>query len=89
MAERRERKEMQKITCEVIEHVATISEASNGFSLELNKISYDGKPAKLDLRRWKALLRGDKKMLKGVTLTREEAEALRDALNEVLREDET
>ena len=64
---------------EIAEHIATLSE-SNGTTKELNRISYNGAPPKLDLRSWRQDGE-EKKMLKGLTLTDAEAEALRDALN--------
>jgi len=64
---------------EIVEHIATLSE-SNGTTKELNRISYNGAPPKLDLRSWKQEADG-KRMLKGLTLTEPEAEALKQALN--------
>ena len=59
---------------EIAEHIATLSE-SNGTTKEHN-----GAPPKLDLRSWKQ--EGEeKRMLKGLTLTDAEAEALKEALN--------
>lgn len=65
---------MREFNYEITEHIATISENDNErFTLELNRISYNGAPAKLDLRRWD---REKGMMLKGLTLSREEAESL-------------
>lgn len=64
---------------EIVEHIATLSE-SNSTTKELNRISYNGAPPKLDLRSWKQEGEG-KRMLKGLTLTDAEAEALKDALS--------
>ena len=56
------------------------AEGSGGWNLELNKISWNKKPAKYDLRSWS----GDhQKMGKGVTLTTEELAKLRDLLNKI------
>lgn len=66
-------------TYEIVDHIATLSE-SNGTTKELNRISYNGAPPKLDLRSWKQ--EGEeRRMLKGLTLTDEEAEELKAALN--------
>lgn len=63
---------------EVTEHIATLSENSTGnYTLELNRISYNGAAPKLDLRKWD---REKGKMLKGITLTDDEAAALKEAL---------
>ena len=60
------------------ERIAVISKSADGKNtLELNRISYGGRPAKLDLRRWN---REEDKMLKGITLTDEETAALGEAL---------
>lgn len=64
---------------EIVEHIATLSEVGTT-SKELNRVSYNGAPAKYDLRSWKR--EGDtEQMLKGLTLTDEEAAALKEALN--------
>lgn len=66
----------------VTEHIATLSENKTGnYTLELNKISFNGNPAKYDLRKWD---RANNKMLKGITLTDEEAAALKAALEKSL-----
>ena len=63
---------------EIIEQIATISDEENdNYPIELNKISYNGKDAKLDLRRWN---KSKEKMLRGLTLTDTEAERLFSAL---------
>lgn len=64
---------------EVVEQVAVLSQ-SGDTTKELNRVSYNGSPAKYDLRSWKRA-DGEEKLLKGLTLTDEEARALRDALN--------
>lgn len=51
-------------------HLNTIS-SKGAITLELNIISYNGDPAKLDLRRWY-----NGQMLKGITLTEAEAREL-------------
>lgn len=66
---------------EIVEHIATLSESGNT-SKELNRVSYNGSPAKYDLRSWKRD-GGEEKLLKGLTLTAEEAQALKDALNAI------
>lgn len=64
---------------EIVEHIATLSQ-SGDTSKELNRVSYNGSPAKHDLRSWKRA-DGEEKLLKGLTLTDEEATALKEALN--------
>ena len=63
----------------IVETVAVLSSQGN-VSKELNLVSYNGNPAKLDLRSWKRTEQGEK-LLKGLTLTGEEASVLKQALN--------
>ncbi len=65
---------------EITEHIATLSDNGEGTTKELNRISYNGAAPKLDLRSWKRS--GEETLLlKGLTLTTEEAAILREALN--------
>lgn len=58
----------------------------NGYSKEFNLISYNGKTAGYDIRNWYTDEEtGEKKLMKGISLNKEEAEKLRDLLNEVLK----
>lgn len=66
----------------ITEHIATLSETEAGYTKELNLISYKGAPAKLDIRGLHRTEDGIK-LLRGIALTNEEAEALRVALNEL------
>lgn len=63
----------------IVEHIATLSE-NGSTTKELNRVAYNGSPAKYDLRSWKRE-DGEAKLLKGLTLTDEEATALKEALN--------
>lgn len=67
---------------EIKEEIAVLSE-NNGFTVELNLISYRGATPKLDLRKWD---RNKDKMQKGITLTTDEAIALKEALENYLKE---
>lgn len=69
----------QEFKYEVVRHIAVLSEVNNT-AKEFNVIQYNGSPAKYDLRTWKRQ-DGEKKMLKGITLTAEEVAALREVLN--------
>ena len=71
-------------TYEIKKHIATLS--TNRFdntALELNLISYRGAEPKLDLRKWN---KSTNQLLKGVTLNKEEAEKLKNALVEELKQ---
>jgi len=69
----------ERFEFQVTEHISSISENKAGYTLELNKVSYNGNPAKLDLRRWK-----DGKPLKGITLSDDEARSLFGTLKTIL-----
>lgn len=62
---------------EIEERIAVLSEGAAGYSTELNRVSYNGYPAKLDLRKWH-----EGQPLKGVSLSDDEARRLYDALAE-------
>ena len=62
---------------EVTEEIAVLSESPKGWTKEVNLVSYNGRPAKIDIREWAP---EREKMGKGVTLTEEEAKALMEAL---------
>lgn len=73
---------MADFNYDVTEEVAVLSE-KNGWSKEVNWISYNGAPPKIDIRTWSTDEDGNKRMGKGITLTKEEAMELRDALREI------
>lgn len=58
---------------EIVEKVAVLSQ-SGDTTKELNRVSYNGSPTKYDLRSWRRT-DGEEKLLKGLTLTDEEARA--------------
>lgn len=64
---------------EIVERIAVLSQ-SGDTTKELNRVSYNGSPAKYDLRSWRRA-DGEEKLLKGLTLTEDEATALKAALN--------
>ncbi len=59
---------------EIIEKFGIISESKNGWTVELNSVSWGGRPAKYDIRSWSP---DHAKMGKGVTLTKEELVSLK------------
>ena len=58
---------------QITEKVGEISVSKTGWTLELNKVSWGGRPPKFDLRSWSP---DHQKMGKGVTLTDEEIKKL-------------
>lgn len=57
-----------------------ISKSTNGWNLELNKISWNGRTPKYDIRSWSE---DHKKMGKGVTLTDTDLKKLKELLNQL------
>lgn len=68
---------MGDLTYEIEKKIAVLSTNSKGWQKELNLVSQNNRPAKYDLREWSP---EHDKMGKGVTLTEEEFQALKDAL---------
>ena len=57
-----------------------VAEGKGGWNMELNLVSWGGRPAKYDLRSWSP---DHEKMGKGLTLTKDELVALKDILNKI------
>jgi hypothetical protein len=69
----------------ILKTIATLSDKDN-ISKEFNLVQYkDLKNPILDIRKWDNN-NDDKNMLKGITLTDDEARKLKDALNEYYKE---
>ena len=62
---------------EIEKNVGVISEGKGGWQLELNLVSWGGRPAKYDIRSWSP---DHQKMGKGVTLTKDDVIALKELL---------
>lgn len=77
----------KKFSYEIKKKICTLSLIGEE-SKELNLISYGNRPAKFDLRIWKEGLNGQRIMCKGVTLSRAEAQMLRDYLTQELKQEE-
>lgn len=71
---------MAAIEYEILETIGVLSTNAKGWQKELNLISWNGRPAKFDLRDWAP---NHEKMGKGITLTNEEADALKKLLAEM------
>ncbi|EPN2033888.1 YdbC family protein [Clostridium botulinum] len=69
---------MADIKFEIKDKLGVISESSKGWTKELNFISWNGKQAKYDLRDWAP---EHEKMGKGITLSAEELNSLKEILN--------
>lgn len=69
---------LANIEYEIIEEIGVLSENARGWRKELNKVSWNGRPPKYDIRDWSE---DHEKMGKGITLTDEEAEVLKKLLD--------
>lgn len=70
---------MAEFTFEIVEHIGVLSTNQSGWRKELNRVSWNGRQAKFDIREWDP---EHKKMGKGITFSEEEINALRDLLAE-------
>ncbi|OJF94137.1 YdbC family protein [Alkalibacterium sp. 20] len=71
---------MDKISYEVVEHLAVLSETPKGWRKELNLVSWNNRPPKFDIREWSP---DHTKMSKGLTFNNEEIVQLKKALAEI------
>ena len=74
--------EDEEIECEIIESYGIFSGENKNWNKEVNLVSWNGRPAKLDIRSWQ---KDHEKCGKGITLTREEAEELVKLLDSILK----
>ena len=68
---------MADVKFEIIKHLSSLSQ-NKGWRQEVNLISWNDAPAKIDIRNWKP----DGTPGKGVSLTPEEAKKAAEAINE-------
>lgn len=68
----------QKFSFEIMEEIAVLSENTKGWRKELNLVRWNENPPKFDIRDWSP---DHEKMGKGITLTNEEMDALKQFLN--------
>lgn len=69
---------MAELKFEITERIGVLSENAKGWTKELNKVSWNEKEPKYDLREWNP---DHSRMGKGITLTDEEVETLKAILN--------
>ena len=77
-----ERDPDEEIECEIIESYGVFSKGTRNWNKEINLVSWNRRPAKLDIRNWQ---KNHQKCGKGIALTREEAEALVKLLDKILK----
>jgi len=66
---------------EIIEKLGVFSETKSGWTLELNTVSWGGRPPKYDIRSWAP---DHQKMGKGITLSKEELVSLKQLLGDTV-----
>ena len=69
---------MAELKFEITERIGVLSESAKGWTKELNKVSWNEREPKYDLREWNP---DHSRMGKGITLTDEEVETLKAILN--------
>ena len=74
--------EDEEIDCDIIEFYGKFSEGSKSWNKEVNLVSWNGRPAKIDIRSWQ---KNHEKCGKGITITRAEAEELLKLLSKILK----
>ena len=62
----------------IMRHLGVLAEGTKGWKKEVNMVSWNDRPAKLDIREWDE---HHVKMSKGVTLSAEEAALLRELID--------
>ncbi|MCI6502828.1 MAG: PC4/YdbC family ssDNA-binding protein [Clostridia bacterium] len=71
---------MAEFKYQVTKVIGTLSETGNGWSKELNLVSWNDRAPVYDLRTWTA---DHERMGKGITMTKEEIVNLREILNSI------
>lgn len=67
---------------EIINNIGIVSERTTGWKKELNRISWNGKEPKYDIREWAP---DHKKMGKGITLSEEELRLLKTIIDDEIK----
>lgn len=73
----------KRFELQIVKHIATLIENGN-YSRELNLVSFNDRPARLDVRAWKQDGSKGKIPLKGIQLSDNEASTLCDALKDYI-----
>ena len=71
---------MAEIKFEIKDKLGVLSQGSKGWQKEVNMVSWNERPPKLDIRDWGP---GNERMGKGITLNKEEIIALKRLLQEI------
>ena len=71
---------MAEFKYEIVERIAVLSQNANGWERQLNRVSWNERDPKYDLRDWSP---DGSKMGKGISLTHEELSILKGILDEM------
>ena len=74
----------EEIKCTIVKKIGVLSKKDNGYSKQINLVSWNDREAKLDIREWSPA----DKAIKGITLTDEEGRNLLEALKTYYAEEE-
>ncbi len=72
----------ERIEFTIVDEIGVLSTSPKGWNKELNLVSWNGKDPKYDIRDWSP---DHDKMGKGITLTKEELEALIPLIKQVVQ----
>ena len=73
----------EEVTFEIKEHLAVLNTSGNGWTREVNMVSWNGGAPKVDVREWNP---EHGRMSKGITLTEPEAEKFARAIGQRMME---
>jgi len=71
---------MAEFKFEITKHIGILSESAKGWTKELNLVSWNDREPKFDIREWDET---HEKMGKGVTISLEEMDRLKEMLKEI------
>jgi hypothetical protein len=71
---------MSEFKYEIIKKIGVLSKTASGWAKEINLISWNERDPKYDIREWSP---DGEKMGKGVTMSKEELQALKELLNKM------
>jgi hypothetical protein len=71
---------MAEIKYDVVKELGVLSETGNGWTKEINLVSWNDRTPVYDIRTWSE---GKDRMGKGITLNAEEIKALKELLNSI------
>ena len=75
---------MAEFKYEILNELGVFSTAKNGWTKEINIISWNGAEGKIDIRTWSP---DHSRLGKGISLSKEEFLALKDLMNELSADD--